>query len=79
MNHDTVAKGLLELSAYAEKIPGEVGVIASALLRFAAIIVRQGGNPVEHLSRLADLDPGFDAASKAADADATRKFHKDPQ
>lgn len=71
-----IAKGL-DLAAAAVKalpIDEKAKLVAEHLLHFGAVMLRRGDDPVAHLSRILDINPGFDAASKAADADAARKF-----
>lgn len=77
MNSEATAAVLESLSKEAEKLGNVGGLIAARLLHFAAVLVRQGKDPVDHLSRLADLNAGFDAASKAADTAAHAKFTKE--
>jgi hypothetical protein len=48
--------------------------VAGKILHFAALALSLGKDPISHLSRLADIDPQFDAISKAADAAAHAKF-----
>lgn len=76
-DHEDLARGLVAL---ANQLPDtKAGIVAKAILHFAAKIAMMGKDPVAHLSRLPDLDPAFDAASKAADAAAFGKFHGDPE
>jgi hypothetical protein len=80
MTRQEIAKYLEAAAALEAKIAGEnaAAKIMHDLLHFAAVILTSGGDPVVHLSRLADIGPDFDAASKAADAAAAAKFGNDP-
>lgn len=63
-------------------IPAPVGrpeivaaaLIAKGLLYLGAMLVRRGLNPVEHITRLLDIDAGMASAEKDVDAQADHKF-----
>jgi hypothetical protein len=74
MNMTELAESVNQIADYAKKLGTPAGEIAYMLLHFGAVIIRKGGDPVTHLSRLLDLEPSFDAISKATDAAAHAKF-----
>jgi hypothetical protein len=75
MNRDEICRYLVTVAAQQAGLPGNAAsTIACQVLTFAARAIERGKNPVESLTRLADLDPQFDAISKAADAAAAEKF-----
>ncbi len=53
-------------------------LVGWGLLRLGATLERRGLEPVEHVTRLVDANPGFDAAEKDADAAADAKFAPPP-
>jgi hypothetical protein len=74
MTREEVAR-YLETASVAYQVLGNPGAdVACKLLHFAATAIAMGKDPITHLSRLTDLDPQFDAISKAADAAAAEKF-----
>lgn len=78
MTNEQIATGLDEI-AKAISHDSVPGMIAYGLLHFGAAVLRRGKDPVEHLSRLIDIGPEFDAISKAADAAAKAKFEGNDQ
>jgi hypothetical protein len=50
-------------------------LVANGLLRLGASLARQGLAPVEHITRLIDIDPDMEKARKEAQASADAKFN----
>lgn len=76
MTNQEIAKYLESAAALEEKVMGinPAAKVMHDLLHFAAVMLYKGGDPVVHLSRMVDINPDFDAVSKAADAAAAEKF-----
>ncbi len=49
-------------------------LVANGLLRLGATLARQGLAPVEHITRLIDLDPDMERVRKASQDAADAKF-----